>query len=312
MAGMIATPTTRRPGATATITARYGLRPATVAHFGLHDELGGTEGTVYSVLADGVEVARRCKYTPAAAARLHRKYDWPGSRTYPLYHGDTLTSGCVAYLLAGEPDVWAAYQAGLIPVCFLMGEGCVPALGVRLLTLRRPAVVRIVYDLDPAGHRGADRACHALRAAGLQAEILTLPTWVGHKGDVADAYRSLRFDNAALRRLLDTLPHREPASPPPSVAGAWRGDGKPGAGVFARVAARADIVRLARRLTPLHANHDESRYTGLCPFHDDHHPSFIVWPATEDRAGRFCCRPCGLQGDAIELMRLALERGLRR
>jgi len=69
-------------------------------------------------------------------------------------------------------------------------------------------------------------------------------------------------------------------------------------------------VRLARRLTPLHANHDESRYTGLCPFHDDHHPSFIVWPATEDSAGRFCCRPCGLQGDVIELTRLALERGL--
>ena len=307
---MIATPTTRRPSATATIAARYGLRPGDVAHFQLHDVLLGVASTEYPVIAAGQVVGHRCKYTPAYAARGMKYQTLSPAPHYPLYHGDALTPGCVAYLLAGEPDVWVATQAGLCAVSFLMGEGCVPALGVRLLAERRPALVVIVYDLDPAGYHGADKACHAVRAADLHAEIRTLPAWVGPKGDVADAYRGLRYDDAALRHLLDSLPRREPASPPPSVAGAWRGSGKPGAGVFARVKAQADIVRLARRLTPLHPDHDESRYTGLCPFHDDHHPSFIVWPATEDRAGRFCCRPCGLQGDAIELMRLALERGL--
>ena len=300
----------QRPSATATIAAGYGLRPGDVAHFQLHDVLLGVASTEYPVIAAGQVVGRRCKYTPAYAARGMKYQTLSPAPHYPLYNADALTPGCVAYLLAGEPDVWVACQAGLIPVCFLMGEGCVPALGVRLLAERRPALVVIVYDLDPAGYHGADKACHALRAAGLAAEIRTLPAWVGHKGDVADAYRGLRYDDAALRRLLDSLPRREPASPPPSVAGAWPVRGKPGAGVFARVKAQADIVRLARRLTPLHANHDESRYTGRCPFHDDHNPSFVVWPATEDRPGRFCCRPCGLQGDAIELMRLALERGL--
>ena len=300
----------QRPSATATIAAGYGLRPGDVAHFGLHDVLLGVASTEYPVIASGQVVGRRCKYTPAYAVRGMKYQTLSPAPHYTLYNLDALTPGCVAYLLAGEPDVWVAHQAGLIPVCFLMGEGCVPALGVRLLAERRPALVVIVYDLDTAGYHGADKACHALRAAGLATEIRTLPAWVGHKGDVADAYRGLRYDDAALRRLLGTLPRREPASQPPTPAAGQRRAHSAGGGVFARVRAQADIVALARRLTTLHANHDESRYTGLCPFHSDHHPSFVVWPATEDKPGRFCCHPCGLGGDAIELCRLALERGL--
>lgn len=311
---MIVTPTTRRPSATATIAGTKSLRPATVTRFSLRDVLLGVAGTQYPVIAQGHVVGWRWKATPAYCASGRRlKYETLGPPPYfPVYNLDDVQQGQLVYLLAGEPDVWVATQAGLIAVCFLMGEACVPARGVRLLAERRPAVVRIVYDLDTAGTRGADRACHALRAAGLQAEILTLPAWVGHKGDVADAYHGLRSDDAALRLLLDALPRREPASPPirPAATPGTRHTHSAGGDVFARVRAQADIVALARRLTTLHPNHDESRYTGLCPFHDDHHPSFVVWSATEDKPGRFCCHPCGLGGDAIELCRLALERGL--
>jgi hypothetical protein len=37
------------------------------------------------------------------------------------------------YLVAGEPDVWTAIQAGLSAVSFTSGEGRVPAGGVRTL-----------------------------------------------------------------------------------------------------------------------------------------------------------------------------------
>jgi DNA primase len=34
---------------------------------------------------------------------------------------------------------------------------------------------------------------------------------------------------------------------------------------------------------------------GLCPFHPDHHPSFVVYPAT----GTFYCYGCRKHGDVI-------------
>ena len=40
-------------------------------------------------------------------------------------------------------------------------------------------------------------------------------------------------------------------------------------------------------------------YKALCPFHDDHHPSFYVYPD----ANRFICFGCGLKGDAIDFIR---------
>ena len=39
-------------------------------------------------------------------------------------------------------------------------------------------------------------------------------------------------------------------------------------------------------------------YKGLCPFHDDHHPSFDVDP----RRQRYCCWSCGKRGDVISFI----------
>jgi DNA primase len=39
-------------------------------------------------------------------------------------------------------------------------------------------------------------------------------------------------------------------------------------------------------------------WIGHCPFHDDHHPSFCVYP---DR-NRFVCYGCGEKGDAIDFI----------
>ena len=40
------------------------------------------------------------------------------------------------------------------------------------------------------------------------------------------------------------------------------------------------------------------RYVGLCPFHDDHTPSFYVYP----EQGTFHCFGCGVHGDAIDYL----------
>ena len=40
-------------------------------------------------------------------------------------------------------------------------------------------------------------------------------------------------------------------------------------------------------------------FTGLCPFHEDHNPSFTVFPAT----GTFHCFSCRKHGDMITFLR---------
>jgi hypothetical protein len=36
-------------------------------------------------------------------------------------------------------------------------------------------------------------------------------------------------------------------------------------------------------------------YLALCPFHEDHHPSLVIWP----KSGRWRCYPCDLGGDVF-------------
>lgn len=42
---------------------------------------------------------------------------------------------------------------------------------------------------------------------------------------------------------------------------------------------------------------DNPYWIGLCPFHDDHNPSFVVYPT------RYKCFSCGASGDAIQFYR---------
>jgi DNA primase catalytic core len=47
----------------------------------------------------------------------------------------------------------------------------------------------------------------------------------------------------------------------------------------------------------------EGRLHGLCPFHDDHHPSLYV----NDRRGEWGCFPCGLHGDVFDWIQRAQD-----
>src|SRR5690349_18343290 len=106
--------------ATATIASRYGLRPETVAHFGLHDVLLGAAGTEYPVISNGQVVARRWKATPDYyQSGRHLKYQTLSPAPhFPLYNLDTVRPGEPVVLAAGEPDVWCLHQAGIAAVTF--------------------------------------------------------------------------------------------------------------------------------------------------------------------------------------------------
>ncbi|MCD7935532.1 MAG: CHC2 zinc finger domain-containing protein, partial [Tannerellaceae bacterium] len=57
-----------------------------------------------------------------------------------------------------------------------------------------------------------------------------------------------------------------------------------------------DITHVIRQYLPLQQS--GSRWKGLCPFHDDHHPSLTVDPGKQ----RFVCYACGERGDAISFI----------
>lgn len=67
---------------------------------------------------------------------------------------------------------------------------------------------------------------------------------------------------------------------------------------IAKVKERADIVEVISSYVTLHKK--GSRMVGICPFHDDHHPSMKVHPVKQ----RFHCYSCGESGDVIEFIKL--------
>ena len=68
---------------------------------------------------------------------------------------------------------------------------------------------------------------------------------------------------------------------------------------IADIKARVPVEIAAARLTELRGS--GKSLVGKCPFHDDRHPSFVVWP----EIGKFRCYGCGEHGDVIDLLRKA-------
>ena len=66
--------------------------------------------------------------------------------------------------------------------------------------------------------------------------------------------------------------------------------------VLLRVKEGADIVQIVGQYVPL--KRSGSRYLGMCPFHNDRHPSMNVNP----RMGIYKCFACGAGGDAIKFV----------
>jgi len=110
------------------------------------------------------------------------------------------------YIVNGEPSVWACHQSGVPAVCTCAGEGTTPKADV-LATLvgivGKSVPVRIVYDVDEEGRRGARKLRRRLRKRGADVEALRLPGVLGEHGDVDDLHR--RVGDAGLAQALAKL-----------------------------------------------------------------------------------------------------------
>jgi KaiC/GvpD/RAD55 family RecA-like ATPase len=123
-----------------------------------------------------------------------------------VYHLKPCEGQPEAYCVEGEPDVWTMHQAGLLAFSFTGGAETVPTDAVQAIARAKIGLVRIVYDRDEAGRKGAANVSAALTKAGVKNVVLELPTKVGPKGDITDLYNVLGGDDAAFRRALAALP----------------------------------------------------------------------------------------------------------
>jgi DNA primase len=158
--------------------------------------------------------------------------------------------------------------------------------------------VYVCYDRDEAGRRGA------LNVGKLvpHAKLVELPEEVGIGGDVTDFFVRLGHNRGDFLILLDNA---KPVPAPQielSIAAASKicSLKSPLAHRTERIKANTPIEEIIGQYVKLQKS--GNNYTGLCPFHDDHKPSFAVYPSS----GNFHCFSCSKHGDVIDFL-MAIE-----
>jgi DNA primase len=152
--------------------------------------------------------------------------------------------------------------------------------------------VYVCFDRDYAGRQGA------LRVAGLigHAKIVELPEEVGPGGDVTDFFVRLAKTSGDFESLLSQGQSAPPEKPvETTVASNFRID----------PVLRERIEKIKREIAVesvidkyLELKPSGSALMGLCPFHEDHYPSFAVY--SEKR--NFHCFGCGAHGDVLNFL----------
>jgi DNA primase len=155
--------------------------------------------------------------------------------------------------------------------------------------------VYICFDRDEAGRAGALRVGRLIP----QAKIVELPEEVGEGGDVTDFFVRLGATREDFDALLETAspappvqgptPPTDQASPPVTISHSNER--------VERLKREVPIADVIGQYVPLHPS--GKNLVGHCPFHEDHRPSFTVFPVT----GTFHCFGCRKHGDVITFVR---------
>jgi len=159
--------------------------------------------------------------------------------------------------------------------------------------------VYLCFDRDDAGRRGALRVGQFVP----HAKIIELPEEVGHGGDVTDFFIRLGRTRGDFENLLMSATP-VPVLPKTLPTASSHGWVQPFSELKRRIAdlkATVPIAAVVEQYVILQPSGLNLR--GLCPFHPDHHPSLMVYPAT----GTFHCFGCGRHGDIITFI-VAIER----
>ncbi len=152
--------------------------------------------------------------------------------------------------------------------------------------------VFICFDNDAAGRLGVERVARLIP----QARVVCLPDEVGEGGDVTDFFVRLGKTREEFLKLLEAATPMPPkaAVPPPNLEGnllPTTPDEE--VALLKSLVAIEDLIGQSVALRPQGRN-----FVGHCPFHDDQHPSFVVYAATRS----FYCFACHTSGDAISFL----------
>lgn len=215
---------------------------------------------------------------------------WPSGSRVELYGWERVIPGRHWLVVCeGEFDRLLLESRGIPAVTSTGGAGCFREEWAE--ALRGVTDLCVCFDRDGVGEQGARRLCALLPGA----KIVELPEEVGPGGDVTDFFVRLgksRDDFERLLREAAPCPVVEDQPPPARPRCCPRSPGGEAAAVKSAVA----LESVVSQYVPLHGN--ETRCRGLCPFHDDHNPSLVVYSDT----GTFHCYGCGAHGDVFEFL----------
>ncbi|HKY31666.1 MAG TPA: CHC2 zinc finger domain-containing protein [Candidatus Polarisedimenticolia bacterium] len=195
----------------------------------------------------------------------------------------------------GEFDRLVLESHGIAAITSTGGAGVFKTEWAR--ALQEVPEVFICFDNDEAGRNGAGRVADMVP----HARIVQLPEEVGLSGDVTDYFVKLGGTIDEFEQLM------EAAVRPPMRSTAIRAENeKYGTAVYAKEGLSQEIARLKAqvRLEKIVGAGTVLRsigktLVGLCPFHDDHTPSFVIYPLAQT----FHCFGCPAHGDVIDYIR---------
>jgi DNA primase len=162
--------------------------------------------------------------------------------------------------------------------------------------LKTIAEVYICFDRDEAGRKCALRVGRMMS----HARIIELPAEVGTGGDVSDFFVRLRRTPADFISLMAVARPAPPLAEPKPMSVTTKLD-LPFSERTGRIKSQLPIGTVIGQYVKLRTA--GKNLMGLCPFHDDHHPSLCVYSADNT----FHCFGCRKHGDVITFM-MAIER----
>jgi DNA primase len=154
--------------------------------------------------------------------------------------------------------------------------------------------VYICYDNDNAGRIGAERVASLIP----HSKIAELPVEVGEAGDVTDFFVHLGKSREDFQKLLDAAMPMPPSPPTERTQSPRASSLDPEMKQrTTRIKSEVPIADLIGQYLKLEPYGDY--LMGVCPFHDDHHPSLAVYPVK----GTFRCYGCFKHGEVITFIR---------
>jgi len=172
----------RRKESAESFWARKKIPADVVQRLGIVESNGWLEHDVERL--GGLPPARRGRELAEGA---RRRWITEGVDTGTTLYGLSLLAGGMddpIWLVNGESSVWAAHAAGVDAVCTAAGEGRAPSQAQVDALLTTGREVRVCFDLDATGRKGASMWIDALPGSVLYA----LPDVLGEGGDFGDAW----------------------------------------------------------------------------------------------------------------------------